>query len=102
MATNPRWYSKWVVSEREGGVLCPACDSRFPLDVAFDNAPRWCPSCKKRLIEWNFYSLVLIVDPETAPPLVKTIIEALSAMADFEAEEALKEVYQMFDRKAPS
>jgi len=100
MDTKPMWYSKWITGEGIGDTSCPACGSPFPLDIAFDNAPRVCPSCKKPLVEWNFLSMVLIIDPEKAPPLVRMIVDFLAPMADYEAEETLKQVYQLFDRKS--
>src|SRR5436190_137915 len=100
MAIEPRWHSRWVTGEGDGGVHCPACGAGFGLDLAFDNAPRWCPACKKELVEWLFYSLPLVIDPDTAPPLVKRVIAFIRPMADSEAEEAMKELYQLLDRKS--
>lgn len=99
MDSKQSWYTKWVVAENRGDVLCPACSSPFPIDPTFDNAPRWCPSCKQELVHWNFYSVVLTLNPEAAPPLVKHMIDFISRLPDFEAEEAMIEVYHLFDRK---
>ncbi|MEI8378730.1 MAG: hypothetical protein WCJ09_01290 [Planctomycetota bacterium] len=100
MDSNAQWLSKWIAAENTGSISCPACGSPFPIETAFDNAPRWCPTCKKQLVQWNFYSLVLTIDPEKAPPLIKNIIEFIGPMPDFEADEAMKELYRLFDRKS--
>jgi hypothetical protein len=101
MDTKRPWYCKWVnQAGAAGGVQCPACGAGFPIDIAFDNAPRWCVSCKKELMEWNFLRLILVIDPEAAPPLVKHIIDFIRPMADFEAEEAMTELFHLLDRKA--
>jgi hypothetical protein len=51
-------------------------------------------------MEWNFCTLIVVIDPEAAPPLVKHIIDFIHPMADFEAEEAMKELFHLLDRKA--
>jgi predicted amidophosphoribosyltransferase len=98
MAIEARWHSRWVAGD---GVRCPACGAGFALDIAFDNAPRWCPACKKTLVEWFFYSLPLLIDPEKAPPLVKSIIDFIDVLADFESEEVMLELHHLLDRQPP-
>lgn len=55
----------------------------------FDHHPRQCPSCCAKLIELATITVVYLVDPESAPPIVSDLLAYLNQLPEHEAEREL-------------
>ena len=69
---------------------CPRCGESFPVGPIFDHDPRVCMHCSANLVEWNLQGIVMIVDTDNAPPLVKKMIVHLSTLTEPEAQDQLE------------
>ncbi len=84
-STREGWFTRKAVGDSTT-LTCPRCKCDFPFGPMFDHHPRQCPSCRAKLIELATISVVYLVDPDSAPPIVQELIAYLNQLTEPEAE----------------
>lgn len=68
---------------------CPRCQADYPFAPLFDHHPRRCPSCRTEVIELATITVVYLIDPEAAPPIIRELLGYLDRFTEPEAEREL-------------
>lgn len=48
------------------------------------------------MVEWNLVRFVVVIDPDAAPVLVRAILSRMASMDEWEAEEELRKLLDVF------
>lgn len=87
-STREAWFTRTTI-DGPAKVVCPRCQADFPFGPLFDHHPRQCPSCRTELIELATITVVYLIDPEAAPPIILELLEYLDRFTEPEAEREL-------------
>jgi hypothetical protein len=85
-----------------GKVRCPRCNHPYQAGPLFDHHPRKCKGCGVLLVEWNIMNYVYIISPESAPPVIQTLVAFLAPLTEYEAAHCLIELLRFLDVKPPT
>ena len=94
-----KWFNRISVMDADDDAFskfsCPRCGAPYPVSSMFDHDPRFCSKCESKLIEWNLIEFIYLIDYESAPGIVKNMIDYLEDKNEHDANKEVKSILNL-------
>ena len=90
------WYSKFDLKKREGGIICPNCNSKQEEQIYYSLDEIYCNECISPILFIRTKSFIYTFDLGNSPLLFIKMYEVLKSLPMKEAYIQLLEVSEVF------